>query len=291
MSVYRYIPYKRTTKFFKDCFGLPLSEGKIDTALETLSIKADPAYEEIRQEILAGEVTGSDETGCHVNGKKHWFHVWQNPLCTFIVAFAHRSYEVIEKYFKDGFEHSIYLSDCYAAQLKVKAKAHQLCIVHLLREVTNFEKNLRSEWSVKMKKLLKQAVNFKKTMSTNDYRNPPPQVALINNRLDELLAVDYSKFHAKEQAFVKRLIKHRQSIFTFLYYENVPPDNNGSESAIRNVKVKTKVSGQFRNKEGKGADRYAKIRSIIDTKIKNGQDVYSALISLANSNLPKENLV
>jgi hypothetical protein len=48
------------------------------------------------------------------------------------------------------------------------------------------------------------------------------------------------------------------------------------------VKVKTKVSGQFRNKEGKGADRYARLRSFIDTTIKNGQDVYAALIALAN---------
>jgi len=55
-----------------------------------------------------------------------------------------------------------------------------------------------------------------------------------------------------------------------------------SEKAIRNMKVKTKVSGQFRNKAGKGADRYAKTRSVIDTTIKNGQDVYTALFCLAN---------
>jgi transposase len=62
----------------------------------------------------------------------------------------------------------------------------------------------------------------------------------------------------------------------------VPPDNNASEQAIRNVKVKMKVSGGFRNKEGKGAERYAKIRSVIDTTIKNGQDVHAAMIALAN---------
>ena len=50
----------------------------------------------------------------------------------------------------------------------------------------------------------------------------------------------------------------------------------------RNVKIKTKISGQFRNKDGKGADRYAKIRSVIDTTVKNGQEVYAALVCLAN---------
>jgi hypothetical protein len=47
------------------------------------------------------------------------------------------------------------------------------------------------------------------------------------------------------------------------------------------VKVKTKVSGQFRNKEGKGADGFARLRSVIDTTIKNKQDVHAALRLLA----------
>ena len=92
---------------------------------------------------------------------------------------------------------------------------------------------------------------------------------------------DFSKYHTKEQAFIKRLNKHRQSIFTFLTLPDVPPDNNASERAIRNVKVKSKVSGQFRNDQGRGADRYAIIRSVIDTTIKNGQDVFTALVCMA----------
>ncbi|MDR2815706.1 MAG: transposase, partial [Proteiniphilum sp.] len=63
----------------------------------------------------------------------------------------------------------------------------------------------------------------------------------IEREADDLLSVDLSGFHAKEQALIKRLIKHRNSIFTFLYSPHVPPDNNASERAIRNVKVKTKV--------------------------------------------------
>ena len=57
-----------------------------------------------------------------------------------------------------------------------------------------------------------------------------------------MLQVDTSHFHQKQKAFVKHLIKNQESIFTFLYYSPVPYDNNGSERAIRNVKVKTKIS-------------------------------------------------
>jgi len=155
-------------------------------------------------------------------------------------------------------------------------------MAHLLRELTNFEKNLKSRWSTQMKELFLRAIELKKTMTEKAcYLKLPQEVVVLNEELDVLLKTDCSKFHQKEQAFVKRLIKHRQSIFTFLTHSKVPPDNNASERAIRNVKVKTKVSGQFRNADGKGADRYAKIRSVIDTTIKNGQDVYSTLVCLA----------
>jgi len=152
-----------------------------------------------------------------------------SSLLTFIVSFASRGHKVIEKYFEGGFIHSFYVSDCWSSQLKVKAHKHQLCMAHLLRELTNFIENLNSEWSAKMKDLFMRAIELKNKMTENDYLNPPEDVAILNIELDELLETDYSKFHAKEQAFVKRLIKHRQSIFTFLTHRDVPPDNNASE--------------------------------------------------------------
>jgi transposase len=281
MSVYQYLPHHRITQFFRDCFGLHLSEGTVDRFLTNLGDKATSAYEAIRRRVQSSEVVGADETGCHVNGKKYWIYVWQTITLTFIAACAKRSFEMIMQYFKDGFQHSVYVSDCYAAQLKTTAEAHQLCIAHILRELLNFEKHLNSEWSMSMKTLFLRALDLKKTMTADDYKTPLPEVALINSQLDGLLAVDETAFNDKEQALVRRLRKHRSGILTFLYCEDVPPDNNASERAIRNVKVKMKVSGQFRNKDGKGADRYAKIRSVIDTTIKNGQDVYTALVYMA----------
>jgi len=293
LSVYQSLPYKRIVQLFKDFFRLSPSQGSLDTFLDNLADKSQPVYTDIGKRIHQSEVVGSDETGCRVNGKKHWFHVWQTSLLTFIVSFASRGHKVIEEYFPEGFIKSFYVSDCWSSQLKVKARAHQLCLhfaqhkcmAHLLRELTNFVENLKSEWSAQMKELFMCAIDLKRKMTDDHYLHPPEEVTKLNTELDKLLQTDYSKFHCKEQAFIKRLIKHRQSIFTFLTHPDVPPDNNASERAIRNVKIKTKVSGQFRNKDGKGADRYAKIRSVIDTSIKNGQDVYAALVCLANGKI------
>jgi len=42
-----------------------------------------------------------------------------------------------------------YLSDCWVAQLKVIALSHQLCVVQLMRELSNFEDALFCTWSKK----------------------------------------------------------------------------------------------------------------------------------------------
>jgi hypothetical protein len=78
----------------------------------------------------------------------------------------------------------------------------------------------------------------------------------------------------------KRRIKYRNCIFTFLYFMDVPPDNKASERAIQNIKVKQKVSGQF--KTSNGAKTYAIIRSITDTCIKNSQNILAAFKTIAN---------
>ena len=109
LSVYQALPYKRITELFKDFFGLRLSTGSVDTFLDNLARKSHPVYEDIHRQIRQSEVVGSDETGCRVNGKKHWFHVWQTRLHTFIVSCASRGHKVIEEYFPDGFTRTSYV--------------------------------------------------------------------------------------------------------------------------------------------------------------------------------------
>jgi transposase len=280
LSVYQYIPYYRMSVLLKDLFGLPISQGSIDNLLERTAQKALPIYNTIQQKIQQSQVIGSDETGASFGGKKGWFHTWQTTVLTFIVASFNRGYKTIEQYFTDGFPLSIYVSDCWAAQLKVVAFLHQLCTAHLLRELRNFEDALGCKWSIAMKQLLQDAIALKKQLTPQDYLQSPAAVNQIEERLTQLLQADHSTSHKKVQAFNKRLIKNKDSILTFLHHPKVPADNNGSEQAIRNVKVKAKISGQFRSE--RGATRFAILRSVIDTTIKNTQNVFEALTLLIN---------
>jgi len=61
----------------------------------------------------------------------------------------------------------------------------------------------------------------------------------------------------------------------------VPPDNNASERSVRNLKIKTKVPGCFRTE--KGANQFAVLRSVVDTAIKNGCNVFQAFLTIAQN--------
>jgi len=283
LSVYQYMPSNRIKSYLQDIMGLEISEGTIYNILESMSSKAFPVYQIIKERIFKSKVVGGDETGIKINKKRAWFWVFQNELFTFIKPSYSRGYKTIEETFAQGFPGSVYVSDSLSAQLKIDTKAKQLCMAHLMRELKNFEKALKSKWAKELKQLFKEAVAYKKQMTSEDYSKQNQKVAEFENRFTRLLLIDYTSKHRKLRAFIKRLIKNRNSIFTFLYYPEVPPDNNGSERAVRNAKVKMKISNQFKSFDF--AHYYAVIRSVIDTTIKHSGNVFEALSCLANQNI------
>ena len=103
----------------------------------------------------------------------------------------------------------------------------------------------------------------------------------IIDRFEQLLVnFNVNEKYKKLNSFVKRITKLKKSVFVFLYHKDVPPDNNASERAVRNIKVKQKISGQFKSPEG--TKRFAIIRSIIDTLTKNDLNVLGALNTFVN---------
>lgn len=278
-SVRQYIPYNRIAEMMNHIFNLPLSEGTIDNMLNNLTKKAKNIYEDIRKRVEQSPEVGGDETGIKINNKKGWLFTFQTPKLTFLAASFCRGYETIEKLFKNGFPISVYISDCLPAQLKVPAKLHQICIAHLLRELNNFIDACQCNWSSKMKQLFKDAIELKSQLQPDDYNSSNEKVIFLQQQLDGLLCTEIEGKHKKVKAFIKRLNKNHDAIFTFLYHPKVPPDNNSSEQTMRNSKVKMKVSGQFKSMEG--AHRFAVLRSVIDTAIKNSQNVLEALCVLS----------
>jgi len=275
-SVYQYTPFKRLHELFIHCFHLPISEGSIDNILKRLSAKALPIYNAFHVHIGKSKRAGTDETGAKINGEKGWVWVWQNELVTFIAASLSRGKVTIQKLFPKGFPNAILNSDRWRAQLNTNAKGHQLCTAHLLRELKYLIQLEKTSWAERMKQLLLKAIELKRKCA--EYASDNPLVEEIESEMDLLLNETINKSQSpKTLNLQESFTKYRVYVFPFLYNAEVPPDNNGSERAIRNIKVKQKVSGQFKT----GHNTFCILRSVIDTCIKNKVDVFEALTLIA----------
>ncbi len=279
MHTRQFIPFERMSEYFTDVCSLPISQGTICDILERFAQKAFPAWQLISKEVENSKVVGSDETGAKVNGKKAWFWTWQSKLATFIAFSANRGTNTIDTNFENGFKDTVLVHDCWKSHFETKAKTHQLCTAHLLRELNFFEERYQSHWASLFKQLLYDALQLKKILSPPEYYYPINQRTELEHRLLVLLQTQIPEHMKEVGSFHKRMNKYKDYIFTFLYHPEVPPDNNASERAIRNIKVKQKVSGQFKTQ--RGAEIYAIIRSITDTCIKNNQNILSAFHTIA----------
>lgn len=271
----QYLPYKRMAELFGNLLGTPISQGGIRLLLGRFALKALPAYQEIRRRISGSPIVGSDETGAKVNGERHWFWTWQNKSLTYIAHSPSRSSTAVTDNFPSGLPKSILVHDCWNPQRSTPGKAHQICLAHLLRDIEYLKHRFPKErWPVDIGSLLSDAIEL-----SREGPAPKERSVHLSDRLQKLIQDPPEKDRKELFAFYRRIRKEQGNLFTFLKHHGVPFDNNASERAIRNIKVKQKISGQFKTE--KGAREFAIIRSVIDTTIKNGQNVLEALSLIA----------
>lgn len=260
-----------------DVFNIDISEGGIHYLLSRFADRATPLYETIRQRVAVSTVVGADETGVKVDGNKHWFWTWQNALLTYIAHSETRGKAAVDDHFPEGFPGATLVRDGWRPQTGTVARHHQICLAHLSRDLNYLvEKYEGDKWANSCRELLFDAVELGKAGHCEKYN---AERGKIVQRLQKILEKPPDGKDRELCTFYKRMCKESRNLFTFLYLPGVPPDNNGSERAIRNVKVKQKISGQF--KSGRTAQNFAKIRSVIDTTIKNGMNLVDALSLIA----------
>jgi transposase len=168
-------------------------------------------------------------------------------------------------------------SDCLPAQLKAKAKDHQLCLAHQLRNLqAGVDGYPTLWWATAMQTLFRAAIHLhhqRAELPPDQFHN---QVARLEQLCDWLLKRPLSQPEALK--LQRRYLKHRQCLFVFLYRGDVPPTNNVSERALRPAVVHRKVTGGFRSEWG--ANTYAALASVIDTAALKGISAFAAIQTL-----------
>ena len=110
--------------------------------------------------------------------------------------------------------------------------------------------------------------------------------ACIERRMTQLIDATWKNKEAKR--LVKRLRRHRDELFVFLYHENVPFDNNHAERTIRNPVVMRKNS--YCNRSADGAETQAILMSIFQTLKQRKVRVTSTIVNALRTYLSTKKL-
>ena len=274
MNAVMFLPYGRMESFFKEVFGLEISQGSFVNWVNEAKKNAAPAIEKIKECIMTSSVVGFDESGLYCNKKLDWTWIAQTVYFTLLFHGSSRSHKELESRFGNSLERMVAVTDRHSAYFTLDFLNHQVCLAHLLRELQYLnELDTKQDWSKKVESLLQEAIHE---------RNQNPHVIIDKQpwltRLDALLSENLEHLKKQFDQLKKGLIKCRDYIFNFLESPAIPPDNNASERGIRKVKIKMKNSGTFRSDAG--ADAFLDILSIVETTKKHNQSPYAAIHAL-----------
>ena len=274
LSVVMFLPYGRIESFFREVFGLEISQGSFVNWVNEAKKNAAPAIEKIKKYIMKSAVVGFDESGLYCNKKLDWTWIAQTVYFTLLFHGSGRSHKELESRFGRSLERMVAVTDRHSAYFTLNFLNHQVCVAHLLRELQYLnELDTKQQWSRNVESLLQQAVHE---------RNENPQAVIDKQpwllKLDRLLAENLEHMAGQFGQLKKGLIKCRDYIFNFLENPAIPPDNNASERGIRKVKIKMKNSGTFRS--DKGADAFLDLLSIVETTKKHNNSPFAAICAL-----------
>ena len=274
LNVVQCIPFKRIAELISDLCGQRISEGTVQNILKGNSAKSDKTYDEIRKRIECAPVVGADETGAAVGKQLHWNWIFQTDALTYVYQLKSRGQEAVDSKFPNSLPHSTLVTDRKQTYFKMNVKDHQVCLAHLLRNAEYLnELDARQDWSRRFIHLLAHAIDLRRNKTITQRK-----IKVLKTKMKNLLGESLSHLDDEFERFKKGILKVKDYLFTFLSNPLVPYDNNASERGVRKIKVKQKVSGCFRTDSG--ADDSAKLHSIVETAMKNGNSKFNAILAV-----------
>lgn len=296
LLVRQHLPVERTAELLADMLGAPVSTGWLASLAGEAANGLASFTDDLADRVAGSDVVHADETSTRVAGAKWWFHVAATVLLTHLAVHRHRGRAAIDEIgilprFRGTLVH-----DRLASYWGYTKARHAVCNAHVLRDLAAVAEVASQEaWAQAMTDLLLDAKRrCEAALAAGLPAVPSGQRSVLRARYNRIVADAFAanpappsgrKRNQLEKASYNLAVAfrdHATEILRFTTDLRVPFDNNQAERDLRMAKLQQKISGTFRG--SKGAQRFAAIRSYIETGRKHGHNPLDLLIQLFNGN-------
>lgn len=254
-------------QLFDKVFGLKIVPSSISGFRGQLHRKCRSVYDMLVESLKTGNFIHADETGWRVDGEPCWMWKYSNKKVSVSKICVGRGQQEVQQMLGDEYNGTL-ISDFLSAYSRIASKK-QRCLVHLIRDLDKVIKywDIREDdytvrYCEELKKLLFDAISlhkeYKNKKWTTRYRTRRKEIIA---RLEDFSFPDPNK--RKVKTFAKRLNRHKEELFTFLFEKNIDYHNNHAEQQIRpDVILRKIING---NRSDKGARMHETIMSVLQT--------------------------
>jgi hypothetical protein len=243
-----------------------------------LKEKALPLYGQLLESLKQSPFIHADETGWRLDGKNHWLWKFSNKSICYSHIDKGRGQKVVEDVLGKSYD-GVLISDFLSAYNKIKTKAKQRCLVHILRDLKKVAEYWHNDKEVlgyykRLKKILEDAISLYKEYLGKEWdERYYTKRARLNDSLRDFSFPNPNKRILKR--FANRLERHKGEMLTFLYVKGIDPHNNHAEQQIRPDVIFRKIT--FGNRSLTGAENHSVLMTILQTAKLNSMDPIKTL--------------
>ncbi|MGY3205176.1 IS66 family transposase [Streptomyces sp. TE5632] len=284
------ISTERTAKLVAGLLGIEVSCGFVDRCLSRLDAPLARFEAELKQALRRSPVLGTDETPISLAGGRGYAYTVRSTSLTWYGAADNRGHAALDGFgILSGYS-GVLIRDDYVGYHKYDAHLAgvQLCCAHLLRDLQGVIDNAPDEehaaWAQAAQQVLREAgQSVEQAHAAGEGMVPERERARIEGEFLTAARCGISVNphcggkKSKARQLAERLIDKAPQVlrFTWDFTPGLTWTNNASEQALRDIEVKMKVSGCWRQLAG--ARRYLRIRSYLTTARAHGLTAMRAI--------------
>lgn len=234
-----------TVTVLANLFGLSISTGMI-TKLRNIGQQAlSPVHADIAQAVRKSDTIHADETGWIEGTAKAWLWTAVAPFATLFLIRPSRSARVARELIGDTFS-GVLITDRYTSYHWIEQSLRQFCWAHLLRDFQAMVDigGAAGETGERLKTSGRELIHqWKKWKSGKLTRTTFRRHAnRIRGEIQSALIDGLTCDHPKTEGVCTELLKHFESLWTFVKHDRVEPTNNLAERSVRHGVIWRKLS-------------------------------------------------